>query len=328
MPVETSESKSECIRRMKACLSKLETEAGRLKGYNFQPSPDDVILCTPPKCGTTWLCQIVHSLRTHGNMDFEEINLVIPCLEMAHDSGIDDLDAAQVASPRVFKTHFWRPHCPAGAGRYVFLVRDPLEAGPSFFHFMQGWFFDAGEVTMEQFLQEFWLARGEPSGPMQNASHWHNIVSWFAHRRDPGVLWLHYEDLHGDLPAAVALIADFLGVGSGDTKLQCLAVEQSSIEAMRQFPEKYDEHPLKIARNEACGRPPYSPALARTQSGKVRAGVPGGNKRDLSPELRSAILAKWNEVVEPATGYASYADMRRGINAELGRPFLGKAAPP
>ena len=32
MPVETSESKSECIRRMKTCLSKLETEAGRLKG--------------------------------------------------------------------------------------------------------------------------------------------------------------------------------------------------------------------------------------------------------------------------------------------------------
>jgi hypothetical protein len=80
-------------------------------------------------------------------MGFEEINLVIPCLEMAHDSGIDDLDAPQVASPRVFKTHFWRPHCPAGAGRYVFLVRDPLEAGPSFFHFMQGWFFDAGEAS-------------------------------------------------------------------------------------------------------------------------------------------------------------------------------------
>jgi hypothetical protein len=32
----------------------------------------------------------------------------------------------------------------------------------------------------------------------------------------------------------VALIAEFLGVGAGDAELQRLAVEQSSIEAMRQ----------------------------------------------------------------------------------------------
>jgi hypothetical protein len=28
------------------------------------------------------------------------------------------------------------------------------------------------------------------------------------------VLWLHYEDLHQDLPAAVKLIAEFLGLGA------------------------------------------------------------------------------------------------------------------
>lgn len=30
------------------------------------------------------------------------------------------------------------------------------------------------------------------------------------------MLWLHYEDLHEDLPAAVRLIAEFLGTGADD----------------------------------------------------------------------------------------------------------------
>jgi hypothetical protein len=57
MPVETSESKSECIRRMKTCLSKLETEAGRLKGapscYPTAASPRGAALCVArpaPEC--------------------------------------------------------------------------------------------------------------------------------------------------------------------------------------------------------------------------------------------------------------------------------------
>ena len=35
-------------------------------------------------------------------------------------------------------------------------------------------------------------------------------------RADPDVLWLHYEDLQADLPAAVALIARFLQLGQDD----------------------------------------------------------------------------------------------------------------
>lgn len=30
------------------------------------------------------------------------------------------------------------------------------------------------------------------------------------------MLWLHYEDLQEDLPAAVKLIAEFTGIGAGD----------------------------------------------------------------------------------------------------------------
>lgn len=77
---------------------------------------------------------------------------------------------------------------------------DPIDAARSFYHFLEHWFFDEGtvridmmhstryvhlilsQVTMEQFVQEFVLQRGEPRTPMQNASFWHNIASWYPHR--------------------------------------------------------------------------------------------------------------------------------------------------
>lgn len=55
---------------------------------------------------------------------------------------------------------------------------------------------------------------------------------------DPDVLWLHYEDLHEDLAAGVALIARFLGLGADDDELQALAVQQASLDFMRAHPTK------------------------------------------------------------------------------------------
>lgn len=307
------------MRQMKQCLSKLETEQGRMAGLSFKPSPGDVFVVTPPKCGTTLVCQIVHSLRSGGDMSFEEINLVIPCLEMGWDYGYRDMDAPQGYAPRVYKTHAWRRDCPQGDGaKYIFVVRDPMDAGPSFFYFLRNWFFCEGDIHMDEFLQEFVLARGAPETPMQNASMWHNIASWWPHRKDANVLWLFYEDIVADLPAAVNLIADFLNLAVEDAELRGLAAQQASMEHMRQHPTKYDEHQLKEARNEACGLPARA-GLDGSSAGKVRQAGVGGGRETIGEATREAMLEKWRQVLLPVTGYSSYAELRVGLNAELGR---------
>jgi membrane protein len=83
----------------------------------FQPRPSDIIITPYAKCGTTWLQQIAHGLRTRGSMDFNEITEVTPWIENAALLGWD-LDAEQAANPRLFKSHLaWR-EVPKGA-RYI-----------------------------------------------------------------------------------------------------------------------------------------------------------------------------------------------------------------
>ena len=71
-------------------------------GRAMCPRATDVFVVTYPKCGTTWMTQICHSLRTKGSMDFGEITEVCPWDILAFDCG-QDLDADHVAEPRVFK---------------------------------------------------------------------------------------------------------------------------------------------------------------------------------------------------------------------------------
>lgn len=89
----------------------------------------------------------MQSLRTRGDMSFEEICLTIPCLEMAHDHAYGDLQAPQVGCLRAYKTHFWRPHCPLeDKAKYIYIIRDPVPASTSFFHFLEGWVFPDGAL--------------------------------------------------------------------------------------------------------------------------------------------------------------------------------------
>jgi len=218
MPHEASPSDTAVVAAMKSALSQLETEEGRRRGFDLRPDPEAVIIASPPKCGTTWTQHVVHGLRSGGSIDFDEISVVIPCLEMGWDSGVDP-QAQQSFRPAAYKTHFYYPHCPSGC-RKIFVLRDPMDAGPSFYKFLNGWFFEKDAISIDQFLDEFFLRRGEPQSWLNNASIWHNIASWYPHRNDSDVLWLHFEDLKEDLPACVATIAEFIGCGKSDAALQ------------------------------------------------------------------------------------------------------------
>lgn len=296
---------------MKQRLSGFETEEGRLKGLDFVLEATDVVITTSPKAGTTWMQQICHQLRTGGDMDFEEISEVVPWIELAHDIG-QDLGAPQRAAPRCFKTHAWYPHCPKG-GKYIVVVRNPPDVALSFYNFFEGWFFEPGEVEIDPFVREFWLSRGAPESRMSNASFFDHFLSWWSRRLEPDVLFLFYEDLKEDLPGSVAAVARFMGLPNAeDPALLAMAAERASFAYMKEHGGHFDEKLTKTARNAACGLRPDA-GFGGTKIGALAAGAAA---KALSAEVLQEIDARWARQMLPATGFASYAELRAAWHRE------------
>lgn len=318
MPVERERKRqlSPAVQTFLGHLQLLETEQGRRQGLkDFIPSAGDVIVATPAKCGTTLILQMAHSLRSRGDVDFEEINVdVCPCLEMAVDSGID-IYMDQRFSPRLFKTHAWYHYCPGTdveGVKHIFVMRNPDKAAVSFYHFLGGWFFDKNDVSIDTFIQEFVVERGAPESWMENASIWDTIASWYPHRHDKNVLFLTYEYIVQHKRLHAEKIASFMGIDYDETLLD-IAVEQSSMEWMRSHPTKYDEHHLKHARNKACGLPPDA-GLNSQSTGKVRIQTSPDN---ISDTTKAALREKWMQTMYPVTGYITYEDMCNNLVDEV-----------
>ncbi|MDX1383578.1 MAG: sulfotransferase domain-containing protein, partial [Thermoanaerobaculia bacterium] len=188
----------------RAVLDRMVTPEGVRQGLLLGLRPTDVVISPYGKCGTTWLQQIVHGLRTRGDMDFDDISRVVPWIETSTDLGLD-LAAEQKAEPRAFKSHLSGDLVPAG-GRYIVSFRDPRDAMVSMFRFKEGWFWATGAFSIEEFAHREYFVRGE------KRDYWHHLRSWWKRRAEPEVLLLTFEDMKEDLPPIVERIARFIDI--------------------------------------------------------------------------------------------------------------------
>lgn len=267
----------------------------------FAPRADDVIVSAYAKSGTTWTQQIVHGLRTRGDMNFGEITDVVPWIELAHDVGWD-IVGEQKAKPRAFKTHFDYGAMPKG-GRYIWVVRDPKDTAVSFYNFMNGWILERDAVSIDDFVQQFFLKRPAPQ------DYWSNLVSWYKAKEQIGgtddVLALTFEDMKDDLPTAVGQVADFIGCNSAEAIE--VAIRQAQFSFMKAHESQFDDHPLARARCSALRLP------VGAGSSKVKTGNVGGHKNKLTAETEHMLDEKWAETVEAQLGFADYRTLREAL---------------
>ena len=270
------------------------TEEGRLRGLAFQPRPSDVFISPYAKCGTTWTQQIVHSLRTRGDMDFEEITAVTPWLEMAYDLGLD-LENPHPARPRAYKSHLSWHEIPKG-GRYIVPVRNPKDALVSLYRFFEGWWFEPDTISLDTFARESYMSGRE------GRSYWFHLASWWEQRRAENVLLLCFEDMKEDLPKAVHTIANFIGV-SLDDELLDIVVRQSSYPFMKANQRRFDDHLVAEIRGPICGIPSGN-------STKVRNGNVGESSYELSDAIKAEMDHIWREDFGDRFGLNSYQALR------------------
>jgi hypothetical protein len=281
---------SEMLERMQ----NFSTPEGWQRGLDYKPAPTDVFIVTPPKCGTTWMQQIVHGLRTRGSMDFDEICRVVPWLNMAHDCGID-IDAPQVAHPRAFKTHLTLEETPKG-GTYIVILRNPHDALISHYYF-EGFFFEKGSIDIETFAREYYFPR---------QAIFNHIKAMWERRRDADVLPLCFENMKMDLPHTVERVAEFIGIPLDD-ELREIVVRQSDIKFMQAHENQFEDHIIRKARSAAMRLPMDG------QLSKVRDGQVGGAKLSVPEHIKKDLNDIWRNEITPKTGLRSYEDLMKEL---------------
>ena len=275
--------------------SRMHSEVSVRAGREFKPKPTDVFVVTYPKCGTTWVTQIVHALRTRASMDFGEITEVVPWDILAADCK-QDLDAPQVAQPRVFKSHEgWKDV--AKGGRYIYVARNPEDAFWSFFKFLPSFAgLRSGDIDEETFMQAIF------AGASHSGLIWHHFLGWWEQRRRPDVLWVLFEDLTADLRSEVVRIASFVGIDADDALIDDV-VRVSSF-AFMSAPENRHHYDESFTKSHVYRQMGLEVAQAQDVIKVNRGQV--GSRRSLPASLKVRLAAKWDAVLAGPTGCANY----------------------
>jgi hypothetical protein len=211
---------------------------GALKSsFEFQPEAGDVVLATYPKCGTTWMQNILYMLFHDGQAipADQSVRELVPHLE---EMGADFIGS--LPRPRLIKTHLekrdtlWRE-----STRYVLVFRNPFDCVVSFFHHTRGFVqhYDFADGKFEDFLAVFLAGR------VDFGDYFDHTVSWLSVCAAPNVFMTTFENMRADLAREIARLAEFLGGKAGaaaiDQALRARIVEDSSFASMSKNQQRW-----------------------------------------------------------------------------------------
>ena len=206
-----------------------DTTSARWAGY--KPRHDDIIVATYPKCGTTWTQRIVQMLL---DQDAAPKPLMIAWFDMRiMPFPLEETMrmAESATMRRQLKSHLPYDSLPVYEGvKFIHVARDGRDSAMSFHNHQRSFMPEplerADEISIadpkfgtpaprvpEDPAEYFtlWL-NGDDGGGDDGAGFWHVENSYWAARRDPNMLLVHYNDLKADRDGEIRRIAAFLGI--------------------------------------------------------------------------------------------------------------------
>jgi hypothetical protein len=237
-------------------------DSARWEGFPFRDG--DIVISTPPKCGTTWTQTLV-ALLVFGSADFprklSEISLWFDMQLASREEAVALLEAQ--THRRFIKTHTALDGLPFDDRvTYICVGRDPRDVAVSCAHHMSNIdaarFIEVREraVGLDDFAElgiELPAPGAPPPSPtsagrlaeyldtelnpanvnvMTLAYVVHHLKTFWDRRDDPQIALFHYADLQADLVGEMRRLADVLDIAVSDEQLATLA-QAASFQAMR-----------------------------------------------------------------------------------------------
>jgi aryl sulfotransferase len=211
---------------------------------------DDIVIATYAKAGTTWTQQIIAQLLFAG-VEGMEVAEMSPWLDLRVPPKHEKLPAVEAQTHR----RFLKTHLPVDAlvfsprARYLYIGRDGRDVVWSMYNHHASanaeWYKALNETpglvgppiekptaSIRQYFHD-WLDRdGHPFWPF-----WDNVRSWWAIRRLPNVMLIHFAELKADMPAQIRRIAGFLDIPIDEGRWEAI-VEHCGFDYMKRHAVK------------------------------------------------------------------------------------------
>ncbi|XP_070783036.1 sulfotransferase family 2, cytosolic sulfotransferase 2 [Enoplosus armatus] len=174
----------------------------------FTFRPEDIVIVTYPKSGTTWMQEIIPLIMSRGDPASVESLPNWDRVPWLEERRAYLLNLEERPSPRMFTTHFKYNMMPPSffevKPKVVYVMRNPKDVFTSSFHYYGTTSFLVKPGLQGEFLHKFL------EGKVIFGSWFDHVKSWLNAEDKEQIMYISYEEMIMDLKDSVARIAQFL----------------------------------------------------------------------------------------------------------------------
>lgn len=212
---------------------------------HFTPRDGDIVVATSFRSGTTWMQMIVRHLLFEDTEKLLPVMSLSPWIDSAFMMPLKDMIESLEAQEhrRAVKSHLPLDGIPFFSQlKYIVVGRDARDVFMSIWNFYS----DYADGTYDRLNQSWgdasgpfprcpediknfwnqWINQGWFDWESEGYPFWSNLwhtQSWWNHRAQENILFVHYNDLSVDLTGQIRRVADFLGIELSEGRLHMVA---------------------------------------------------------------------------------------------------------